>query len=373
MKRLITKADRQAVQDANFEHLITTGYAKEIYSGLTIFTKDENDRFYLKVFRDTVSSPIYNYYHRTNESRTTAIDEQKKNYDRQTEWKAERRAKKRNPETSCSGSIKKELIENFPGIKFSVTSSGSSVRVHWTDGPTRDQVEEFTSKYQMGHFDGMTEMYEYSNRRDDIPQTNYVMESRDMSPETREVLTKEAQILIDAGNDYSGSGCHDAGNFAYRLFQACPIPTGAKVTGIERNDTTCGLSDPCTFFRVVVELHEGQKTESKTTQTNFEIIPMTAGQINVVDYSEKAFAVIGDTKSTKDILKELGGKFNPRLTCGAGWIFSKKRLQSVQSRLEQIAEERKHKPFMALLPPAKAEEVRTEWNKTEEFLKNLSA
>lgn len=46
--------------------------------------------------------------------------------------------------------------------------------------------------------------------------------------------------------------------------------------------------------------------------------------IRIVDYSEKAIAVYGDTKSIKDRLKALGGRFNPRLKDGAGWIFSKK-------------------------------------------------
>lgn len=45
--------------------------------------------------------------------------------------------------------------------------------------------------------------------------------------------------------------------------------------------------------------------------------------INIIDYSEKAIAVTGDTKDLKEHFKALGGRFNPRLTCGAGWIFSK--------------------------------------------------
>lgn len=50
-----------------------------------------------------------------------------------------------------------------------------------------------------------------------------------------------------------------------------------------------------------------------------------AGGLQLIDYSEKALAVIGDTKAVKEQLKQLGGRFNPRLSCGAGWIFSKKK------------------------------------------------
>ena len=46
----------------------------------------------------------------------------------------------------------------------------------------------------------------------------------------------------------------------------------------------------------------------------------------IIDYSEKSIAVIGDTKDIKDSLKEIGGVFNPRLRCGAGWIFQKKKM-----------------------------------------------
>ena len=46
----------------------------------------------------------------------------------------------------------------------------------------------------------------------------------------------------------------------------------------------------------------------------------------IIDYSEKSVAVVGDTKDIKDSLKEIGGVFNPRLRCGSGWIFSKKKM-----------------------------------------------
>lgn len=43
------------------------------------------------------------------------------------------------------------------------------------------------------------------------------------------------------------------------------------------------------------------------------------------DYSEKAIVVRGEsTKTFKEELKQLGGKYNEHLKGGAGWIFSKK-------------------------------------------------
>lgn len=51
----------------------------------------------------------------------------------------------------------------------------------------------------------------------------------------------------------------------------------------------------------------------------------------LVEYSEKAVAVFGETRAIKDELKAMGGKFNSRLTFNgkrlAGWIFSKSQEQ----------------------------------------------
>lgn len=57
--------------------------------------------------------------------------------------------------------------------------------------------------------------------------------------------------------------------------------------------------------------------------------PTGAGKdgCTMVEYSAKAVAVFGDTKSIKDELRAMGGRFNARLTFNgkklAGWIFSK--------------------------------------------------
>lgn len=55
--------------------------------------------------------------------------------------------------------------------------------------------------------------------------------------------------------------------------------------------------------------------------------------IQIIDYSEKAIAVIGNTKPIADKLQNLGGRFNSNLSCGPGWIFSKKREEMVRTAL----------------------------------------
>ena len=55
--------------------------------------------------------------------------------------------------------------------------------------------------------------------------------------------------------------------------------------------------------------------------------------IQLINYSEKALAVVGDTRAIKDTLKAIGGRFNAHLTCGAGWIFSKSKEDAIRAAL----------------------------------------
>lgn len=62
----------------------------------------------------------------------------------------------------------------------------------------------------------------------------------------------------------------------------------------------------------------------------------------VVEYSDKAIAVIGDTAPIKEDLKALGGRFNARLTVEgqkvAGWIFSKSKESAVMEYVKKLNE-----------------------------------
>jgi hypothetical protein len=58
--------------------------------------------------------------------------------------------------------------------------------------------------------------------------------------------------------------------------------------------------------------------------------------IEIVNYNERSFAVIGEgTKGIKDDLRNLGGSWNKFLKCGPGWIFSNKRLPQIQLLLNK--------------------------------------
>ena len=59
-------------------------------------------------------------------------------------------------------------------------------------------------------------------------------------------------------------------------------------------------------------------------------VALKSNALQIVDYSLKAFALLGTSRELSAQLKALGGCYNSRLSCGAGWIFSKKRLQQVR-------------------------------------------
>ena len=64
---------------------------------------------------------------------------------------------------------------------------------------------------------------------------------------------------------------------------------------------------------------------------------LSALSLEIVEYSEKAIAVFGDTKPIKDVLKNLNGLFRANLTYkgerSAGWIYSKKQQLKVREAL----------------------------------------
>lgn len=82
-----------------------------------------------------------------------------------------------------------------------------------------------------------------------------------------------------------------------------------------------------------VETKRTEKDEPEKKEVVRNVEDVLASEINIIDYSEKAFAVIGETKPIADILKNLGGRFNRKLSCGAGWIFSKRSLDNVKEAL----------------------------------------
>lgn len=334
--RNLTKESRITSRNYQFAKLIEIGYLQETYKELDFFTKEDGKYFTLKVYRGTAANHEEYMNYRTAERRAEVIQNYKTNYESRQAYKAEQKEKNKGKSSSHAGAaaaIKAELKQNFPHIKFSVTSetfaNGNSVHINWTDGATTGEVKEFTSKYQYGHFDGMTDMYNNTNDRDDIPQVKYISESRSIS----EDLTKEIKAQLMTLKTYTAEQLTDyrenPEQHARELLYNVNIPHNYTAVKVTINDTnTTG------YFKISFEAPESTQKEAP----QYKEVEPTAGEINIIDYSEKAIAVIGDTKPIKDKLKALGGSFNPRLNCGAGWIFPKRKLAEITAALSEEAE-----------------------------------
>ncbi len=92
--------------------------------------------------------------------------------------------------------IRKELKKN--GIKATVKSKnyagGDSITVTVENLNPRalGEIKSFVNQFQAGHFNGMEDIYEYSNTNSDIPQVRHVFLNNDIEG----TLRQEAWDLI---------------------------------------------------------------------------------------------------------------------------------------------------------------------------------
>jgi acetylornithine deacetylase/succinyl-diaminopimelate desuccinylase-like protein len=110
-----------------------------------------------------------------------------------------------------SKAIKKELGELFPDTKFSVKSQtfedGDAVNVTWTDGPTKPMVESIIKKYQSGKWNNDEQEYEVTNKRNDIPQVNYVnIPCRRLSHKVEEEILSKLRVNYKECADLNRDG-----------------------------------------------------------------------------------------------------------------------------------------------------------------------
>jgi hypothetical protein len=343
MFNLNTKAKRTESRDYQFNRLLNDGYSRETYKTLDFFTKNDGKYFTLKVFRGTGSHHIEYMNYRSDESRAAKIQGYKDSHERRITYKAEQKAKGyTSSHAGASAAVKAELMAAFPGIKFSCKSesfsNGNSVHIEWTDGPTADQVTDISKKYQYGHFNGMEDIYEYTNSREDIPQAKYVSEHRNMSDNVKSLLPEfEKWFDPESKNDYRNS----PEQIFREVFLNTSLP--ADYTDLKIEKTDCMASGYRSDFYKFT--YNSPQTEVKA-KAEVKAVEVPEGEIQIIEYG-KGIAVIGNTKPIKDILGRggLNGIFNPRLSCGPGWIFPKNRLQEVTEAIQATQTDNIDKPI----------------------------
>lgn len=166
--------------------------------------------------------------------------------------------------------IRQDLANSFPGQKFSVRKADySTINIEWKDGPTREEVEQIAGKHER--------ICSRDRWNDDLW-------------------------------DYEDSAFTSVfGGVNYLFFNRETAPENREIS---------------LYIKPEPKQDKTNKTET-----------VEAKGIQIIDYSEKAIAVVGDTRAIKDTLKTLRGRFNAHLTCGAGWIFSKSKEATIREAL----------------------------------------
>jgi len=325
-----TKEGRLKERQMWIDSDIKKGFERIDFKGAIILinrTPDQNGKMYLKAYTGTKSNHDFYYSFRTLERLNTYLDDYKKRLTEREEYEAKKKkeGKSASNQAQTAKAIREELKKAYPLTKFKVTSQGfsggDSVHISWTNGATVGQIESIVNKYQYGHFNGMEDIYEYSNMREDIPQSKYVQTSRTITDDLKTIMREflEAQENENMPSNFVNNTLH-------RFFYKTEIPEGAKNVKIVRNETvTCGSIED--FYKLSFDPIETPK--AKKQKPEFNKVETEKGEVKIIDYSEKSFALVGDTKPIKDELKEMGGKFNFRLSCGAGWIFPKGKLNEL--------------------------------------------
>lgn len=189
--------------------------------------------------------------------------------------------------------------KNFPGFKFSVRSEWSmytdSMYIELKSGPCVPFVEGSRSA-ERGYMSTISTVKGWENE-----------------------LTPEMFKVLDAVTTYASSFRYNDSDGMQDYFD-----TNFYIH-IEVSDE----------YKVIEPKAKKSSIKTEKAEEAKEMEAVTVEGLEMVDYSDKAIAVFGDTKVIKEQLKELGGRFNPSLNYNgekrAGWIFSKKKADEVHN------------------------------------------
>ena len=194
--------------------------------------------------------------------------------------------------------VRSYVKKNFPGFKFSVRSEWSmytdSLHIELKEGICIPFVEGSRSA-ERGYMSTMSSVKAWKDE-----------------------LTPEMFKVLDAVTTYASSFRYDDSDGMQDYF-----------------DTNFYLSIKVSDeYKVIEPKAKKNSVKPEKVEEAKDVEAVTAEGLEIVDYSEKAIAVFGDTKAIKDQLKELGGRFNPALKYNgekrAGWIFGKKQADKVK-------------------------------------------
>lgn len=225
----------------------------------------------------------------------------------------------------------------FPSVKFYLKKNsgwGSDWQLYWEDGPTEEtfKVETDLGLFSTYHdtfngYDDSTgvsyeEFTEFAYKY--MGSCNSIDTMRDISEEKKaEIIAEVVSIVpeLDTKNEY---GYYRRVMLSNEQMEALENHFNAG------HNSLFGRYDDPTAEEIARNIWNEReyipevKPEEKPVETTLKKVG-NESELQLIDYSEKAVAIIGNTRDYVTKLKELGGRFNGKLKCGPGWIFSKKR------------------------------------------------
>lgn len=264
--------------------------------------------------------------------------------------------------------LKKYLREKYginASIKSKFYSGGSSLNISYIGGISQHVIEREVNRLQYGRFDGMIDLYEYNNSTENgliidgykLEEFKYVFVSQDLTEFRKKIAfafsKKYRQYAethqLNTEEDYEKNFPSLVGNawnwvqLIYQNFNKLSFVTdnaeSIEITDILEDAENYGFYAKYIFNgkEYATNNHDKQIKEPTIKKEPRNIV----NDIILIDYSEKAIAVIGNTYEIKEGLKNLGGKFNKFLTIEgekkAGWIFNKSQADKVSDLLIQYS------------------------------------
>lgn len=254
--------------------------------------------------------------------------------------------------------VKKYLKEKFninTTVRTSKYSGGSSLNIEYPLGVDAKVVEKDVKRLQHGSFDGMQDLYEYHNHAEtglvidgyELETFRYVFVRQEF-PDG--FLYKVAKFISDNTQFAdipaltSKDGLH---SYFKELFAGCWNWYELAYKLLRTRNFASQDENKIDFFSIdwvkgeswsveIIYTFNGSKyTTAKPANISEPSVKKASApeknSIQVVDYSEKSFAVIGNSYEIREELAAAGGIYNKFLKCGPGWIFSNKHRDEVNN------------------------------------------
>lgn len=236
-----------------------------------------------------------------------------------------------NDAKTTSANIKAVLKKHFPNTNFKINQK--NYKIKWIDGPTEKQVSEIASKFETHRQD-----YEDKpeiNKSDIITRLyghmTYILYEREISNKTTseldKILHEECPAISKMEQTFNTNKIPEDELKIKAEEQINKLIDKYAHKYINHNiyirktkeELNAYETDIIKLIFKFLDLSTKKNTSKQKKETKSQVL----NGCQIVDYSEKAIAIIGDTKAHINKLKELGARFNPKLTCGPAWILPK--------------------------------------------------